>query len=57
MGRSKELKKIRKYMRQQGEVVSKQFHNDLKIEEYLRDCPQFIPKFVWNKLLSFVIKK
>jgi len=57
MGRAKELKKIRKYSRQNANRIFQQFEANFNIDEYLKPKPRFCPKFIWNFLLWIIVKK
>ena len=57
MGKTKELKKMRKYWRQNADRVSQEFKEGFKIEDYLRPKPRIVPKKFWDWFLRFIIKQ
>ena len=57
MGKNKELKKLRKYARKEVAKEFKEFQDGFNTSDFLRSCPKFVPKFVWNILIWIIIKK
>ena len=57
MGRTKELKKIRKEARKNAEQVYKEFVDSFDLKEYLIDKPFWIPQFIWNFIIRLIVKQ
>lgn len=54
--KSNDFKKMRKYARQESDRIYKKFAENFDINKYLKPCPKFIPKFIWNFLIWIIIK-
>ena len=50
-------KKMRRSMRQESEKIYKQFSDNFDANDYVKPCPKFVPRIVWNILIWLVIKK
>jgi hypothetical protein len=57
MGKAKEYRKIRKETRKNADRIAKEFNDSFDIRDYIISKPFIIPKFIWNILINWLIKK
>lgn len=57
MGHAKEFKKLKKQANKLIQASYQDFRDNFDLNEYVRECPSFVPKFIWNKLVNFMVKK
>ncbi|MFA5993356.1 MAG: hypothetical protein WC823_00180 [Parcubacteria group bacterium] len=57
MGQAKTFKKQRKYARQAMYMSLQQFKEEFNSDDFVKPCPKFIPKIIWNILINILVKK
>ena len=56
MDETTKAKKFVKMFRKESNRLYQQFKDSFDINDYVKPCPKFIPKFIWNFLIWLVLK-